>query len=88
MPLINVKVGEGVFSPQQKKEIIEKVTDAVVSVESENIPWSAAWSLPIVALREVTWVIVEEVQGKDWLIGGEGLSTQEVIAEAEGAIVD
>ena len=30
MPLINVKLIEEVFSPQQKREIIEKVTDAMV----------------------------------------------------------
>ena len=72
MPLINVKLIEEVFSPQQKREIIEKVTDAMVSIEGEN-------------MRGVTWVIVEDVRSGDWGIGGQGLTTQDVRALAEGA---
>ena len=33
MPLIQVKLIEEVFTPAQKKEIIKKLTDAMVSVE-------------------------------------------------------
>jgi 4-oxalocrotonate tautomerase len=36
MPLVNVKIIEGVFSPQQKHEIIEKLTEAMVSIEGET----------------------------------------------------
>ena len=74
MPLINVKLIEEVFSPQQKREIIEKVTDAMASIEGEN-------------MRGVTLVIVEEVRSGDWGIGGQGLTTQDVRALAEGAPV-
>ncbi len=31
MPLIQVKVIEGVFSPEQKREMVKKLTDAMVS---------------------------------------------------------
>ena len=48
MPIINVKLIEDVFTPDQKREIIERLTDAMVSIEGEN-------------LRPVTWVVVEEV---------------------------
>jgi len=58
MPLINVKLIEEVFSPQQKREIIEKVTDAMASIEGEN-------------MRGVTLVLVEEVRSGDWGIGGQ-----------------
>lgn len=37
MPLIQVKLIEEVFTPAQKKEIIRKLTDAMVSVEGENL---------------------------------------------------
>lgn len=67
MPLVNVKVIEGVFTAEQKQEIIARVTDAMVSVEGE-------------ALRGLTWVIVDEVQGGDWGIGGKGLSAADVRA--------
>lgn len=43
MPLIQVKLIESVFTPAQKKEIITKLTDAMVSIEREN-------------MRPVTWV--------------------------------
>jgi hypothetical protein len=36
MPLINVKLVEGMFSPQQKQEIVETPTDAMVSIEREH----------------------------------------------------
>ena len=37
MPLINVKLIEGVFSPEQKEAIAHALTDAMVSVEGENM---------------------------------------------------
>jgi len=71
MPLINVKLIEGVFSGQQKQEMIKKLTDAMVSVEGEN-------------MRQVTWVVVEEVKSGDWALGGQSLTTEAVRALAAG----
>jgi len=71
MPLINVKLIEGVFDDHQKKAIIEKVTDAMVEVEGEN-------------MRPVTWVVVEEVKSGDWGIGGQAMTTEAVHALAAG----
>jgi 4-oxalocrotonate tautomerase len=71
MPLINVKLIEDVFTPGQKREIVERLTDAMVSVEGEN-------------MRPVTWVIVEEVRSGDWGIGGKPLTTGDVRALAAG----
>jgi 4-oxalocrotonate tautomerase len=71
MPLIQVKVLEGVFTESQKREIVQKLTDAMVSIEGEN-------------MRPVTWVIVEEVKSGDWGIGGKALTTAEVQALAAG----
>lgn len=72
MPLINVKLIEGVFSKEQKGEIVERLTDAMVSIEGEN-------------MRGVTWVVVEEVKSGDWGIGGNALRTEDVLALAAGA---
>ena len=33
MPLLNVKVIEGVFTPTQKQEMVRKLTDTMVSIE-------------------------------------------------------
>ena len=71
MPLIQVKVIEGVFTEAQKHEIVRKLTDAMVSIEGE-------------AMRSVTWVIVEEVKSGDWGIGGTPLTTADVKALAAG----
>ena len=73
MPLINVKVIEDVFTPGQKEQIVERLTDAMVSIEGEN-------------MRGVTWVVVEEVKSGDWGIGGKALSTDDVKALAAGAV--
>jgi 4-oxalocrotonate tautomerase len=72
MPLINVKLIEDVFSSEQKGQIVERLTDAMVSIEGEN-------------MRGVTWVVVEEVRSGDWGIGGRALTTQDVRTLAAGA---
>jgi 4-oxalocrotonate tautomerase len=73
MPLINVKIVEGVFDASQKREIIERLTDAMVEIEGEN-------------MRQVTWCVVEEVKSGDWGIAGNPLSTEQVRALAAGAV--
>ncbi len=65
MPLIQVKVIEGVFDATEKTSIIEKLTDAMVSVEGE-------------AMRPVTWVVIEEVTSGEWGIGGKAMHTGDV----------
>jgi 4-oxalocrotonate tautomerase len=69
MPLINVKLIDSVFSPDQKQQIAQKLTDAMVSIEGE-------------AMRSVTWVVIEEVKSGDWAIGGRTLTTKDVHALA------
>ena len=71
MPLINVKVIENVFTPEQKRHVVERLTEAMVSVEGEN-------------MRAVTWVVIEEVRSGDWGIGGNALTTDDVKALADG----
>jgi 4-oxalocrotonate tautomerase len=71
MPFINVKLIEDVFTPEQKREIVERLTDTMVSIEGEN-------------MRSVTWVVVEEVGSGDWGIGGKPLTTEDVKALAAG----
>ena len=65
MPFVNVKLIKGVFTTEQKKDMITKLTDTMVGIEGE-------------AMRQVTWVTVEEVESGHWGIGGHALSTQDV----------
>jgi hypothetical protein len=37
MPLVNVKVIEGVFSPSQKADMVKGLTEAMVAIEGENM---------------------------------------------------
>jgi 4-oxalocrotonate tautomerase len=74
MPLINVKLVEGVFDAEQKQRIVRELTDAMVAIEGEN-------------MRPVTWVIVEEVRSGDWGIAGNPLTTADVKALAAGSPV-
>jgi 4-oxalocrotonate tautomerase len=71
MPLINVKVIEGVFSGAQKKEMVQKLTDTMVSIEGEN-------------MRQVTWIVIDEVKSGNWGIGGNAITTETVKTLAAG----
>ncbi len=71
MLLTQVRVIKDVFSKDQKREIIGKLTDAMVSVKGEN-------------MRSVTWCVIEEVESGDWGIGGNALTTSDVHALACG----
>ena len=71
MPLIQVRVIKDVFNKDQKRQIINKLTNAMVSVEGEN-------------MRRVTWVTIEEVDSGDWGLGGKALTTSDVHALAAG----
>ena len=72
MPLVDIQVIEGVFSLAQKKEVITKVTNAMVGIEGE-------------ALRGVTWVRVLEVASGAWGIGGQALTAADVKAMQSSA---
>jgi 4-oxalocrotonate tautomerase len=65
MPFVNVKLIKGVFDADQKREMIERLTDTMVEIERE-------------AMRPVTWVTIEEVESGAWGIGGNALTTQDV----------
>lgn len=67
MPFVQVKVIEGVFSAEQKREMIGRLTDTMVAIEGE-------------AMRGVTSVVIEEIRSGDWGIGGNALTTADVQA--------
>lgn len=71
MPLVNVKLIEGVFSSEQKRQMVRDITDTLVAIEGEN-------------LRPATCVIIEEVKSGDWGFGGKPLTTTDVRALAGG----
>ena len=71
MPLVDIQLIKGVFTPEQKVSMITKVTDAMVSIEGEP-------------MRSVTWVRVKEIESGDWAIGGQPLTAAAVRAMGRG----
>jgi 4-oxalocrotonate tautomerase len=71
MPLVTIDVIKDVFTPTQKKELIARVTEAMVAVEGES-------------MRPVTWVRINEFEQGDWAIGGKALRATDVQALAAG----
>jgi 4-oxalocrotonate tautomerase len=71
MPMVDIQLIKGVFTPEQKQKMIKNVTNAMVAVEGEN-------------MRPVTWVRVIEIESGHWAIGGEALTADAVKAMAKG----
>jgi 4-oxalocrotonate tautomerase len=65
MPLVNVRLIEGVFNDDEKRAMVEKLTETMVEIEGEN-------------MRGVTWVVIDEVKSGDWGLGGTPLTTEHV----------
>ena len=65
MPLIQVKVFEDELDREQSRDLIQRITDAVTEVTSER-------------LRDVTWVIIDEVKSGHWGVGGNALGLDDV----------
>jgi 4-oxalocrotonate tautomerase len=73
VPLVQVKVVEGVFTGPQKRQIVEGLAETMVSIGGENI-------------RQATWVLVEEIKSGNWGIGGDLLTTEAMTAVDGGAL--
>lgn len=71
MPLVEVRVFEGELSEAKTREVIQKITDVMVSFAGEN-------------LRQATWVIVQEVKSGHWGVGGKTLGLNDIKAIQAG----
>ena len=69
MPFIQIKVVAGVFTAHQKREIVERLTEALVEIAGEG-------------MRQLTWCVVEEVPSGEWGIGGQSITADDVRAIA------
>jgi 4-oxalocrotonate tautomerase len=67
MPFVDIKVIEGVFTAEEQRELVERVSEAVISVEGDG-------------LRELTHVAITETPSGSWAIGGKPFTTDEVRA--------
>jgi len=58
MPLVNIKLVDGVFTPEEKHAMAARITDVMVEFEGSE------------AFREVVWVMIEELHVDGWHMGG------------------
>jgi 4-oxalocrotonate tautomerase len=73
MPFIDIKVIEGVFTPEEQRELVERVSETVIAFEGE-------------ALRPATVTVVTETPSGSWALGGQALTTEDVkTMQAAGA---
>jgi 4-oxalocrotonate tautomerase len=73
MPLVTIDVIKDVFTPDQKRQLIDNVTEAMIAGEGET-------------MRPVTWVRINELEQGDWAIGGQRLSAADVHAMAANKV--
>lgn len=69
MPLVDIQLIEGVFDADQKRKMIEAVTDTMVGIEGG-------------AMRGLTWVRIHEIASGAWGIGSKPMTTADVKAAA------
>jgi 4-oxalocrotonate tautomerase len=72
MPVVNLRVMENVLSLEQKNEIAEQFTETLVSVIGEPV-------------RELTWVIVDDIHSGTLTIGAKPITTGAVKEMLAGA---
>jgi phenylpyruvate tautomerase PptA (4-oxalocrotonate tautomerase family) len=74
MPVVNLRVMENVLSLEQKNEIAAQFTDTLASVIGEPV-------------RELTWVLVDDISSGALTIGGKPITTDAVHGMLSGAPV-
>lgn len=70
MPIVEIEILDGVFDEDQKREMILKVTEAMVEVEGE-------------AMRDKTWVRTKTIPSGQFAIGGHIMDPGSVRQAAE-----
>ncbi len=74
MPLIQVKVVEGSLSQGQKRQVIENLTDTMISIEGKS-------------LRPFTWVLIDKVKSSELGSGGKEMNPFDIkVTVVEGAL--
>lgn len=65
MPLVQIHVFEDELNLEQANEVIYGITDVITEVTSDK-------------LRDVTWVMINEVKSGHWGVGGNTLGLDDV----------
>ena len=65
MPIIDVKVMEGVLTTDQKQAVARGITDVFANVVGSRA-------------KPVTWVVIHDVGSGQWTMGGDPVTTEGV----------
>jgi 4-oxalocrotonate tautomerase len=65
MPFVEVKSIKGVFSPEQKSQVIGEITDVFAQMKGDDFAAG-------------TWVVINELGDGDWGEGGSVLNADKV----------
>jgi 4-oxalocrotonate tautomerase len=65
VPIIDVKVMEGVLTTEQKQQIAQGFTDVFADIVGTPA-------------RPVTWVVIQDVASGQWTMGGDPITTEGV----------
>jgi 4-oxalocrotonate tautomerase len=65
MPLIRATLVENAITPEQKQELISRITDAVATVYGDH-------------MRPNIWVIIEEIKSGQFGAAGQGITTEQM----------
>jgi len=65
MPYIEVNVFKDELTQEQKETVIKKITSAITDTTSEK-------------LKDVTWVVIKEVESGSWGVGGNALGLDDI----------
>jgi 4-oxalocrotonate tautomerase len=68
MPFIEIKVIEGAYTHEEKRQMVQQVSEAVIAVEGEPL-------LPF------THTVITETPSGEWAIGGQSLTAEDVRAK-------
>jgi 4-oxalocrotonate tautomerase len=68
MPFVDIKVIEGAFTDEEKREMVERVSETLIEIEGEP-------------LRSVTHTVVTETPSGAWAVGGRALTAEDVKAK-------
>jgi 4-oxalocrotonate tautomerase len=72
MPFIDIKVIQGAFTPEEKRNLVERVSETVIALEGE-------------ALRPYTHTAITETPSGEWAVGGQLLTAEDVQAVRSAA---
>lgn len=65
MPFVDIRVIENVFSHEEKREAVERISQTLLDVWGEG-------------LRKATHVVITETPEGEWAVGGRALTADDV----------